>query len=114
MGFSVDAVKQAWTPWTLEIDGVTYTERLVSVEQVRRFWSGLESPDEGTRTQAVKKLLRAAFPWRPHYVWKGDPVDKFLKLDPPLQAKALQDFFVLWTARWAPLSSRTNGAASNA
>lgn len=114
MGFNVDALKQSWTPWTLTLGGVTYTERPVSVEQVRRFWRGMESPEERVRAKAVKGLLRTAFPWRPHYVWKGDPVRRFLALDPPIQAKALQDFFVLWTARWAPLSSKTTGADSSA
>ena len=97
-------------PWTLTLDGVTYTETLVSLDVVRRFKRDIESPDGKVQVKAVERLLSAAFPWRPHYVWRGHPVRKFLALDSPTQAAALADFFALLTARWAPAPSKTSGA----
>lgn len=112
MGFDADAFRRALVPWTLTLDGVTYTETPVSLDAVRRFKLAIESPDAGAQTHAVERLMAAAFPWRPHYVWRGHPVRKFMALDSPTQAAALADFFALLAARWAPPPSKMTGADS--
>lgn len=118
MGFDVDAYLAARTPWTLTLGGTTYTAAWISVDVVRRFEAERTAAGEDVARQlaAVRRLLRALFPWRPHYVWRGDPVTQLLALDAPALGAVLTDFFQSWLRVLAPgtppQSPPTSGIAS--
>lgn len=115
MGFDADAYRRARVPWTLTLDGTTYTATWVSVEVMRRFHESREAvkdSEEGLRA-AVRALLREAFPRRVHYRWRGDPVDKLLALETPVLVAALTDFFAWWGARSQLPGTNGTGSATS-
>jgi hypothetical protein len=61
-------------------------------------------------------LLRIAFPWRPSYIWRGDPVSIIGAMLPREQAEVLRDFFqslgVTVRKPTLPTSPKTNGTRS--
>lgn len=113
MAFDVDAYLASRQPWGVTIGGVTYPARWVSVEVIRQFEAhraALDSGDLQAQLGAIRRLLRALWPWRPHYLWRGDPVQRILALDPVAIGAVLTDFFQAWVAQL----SATPGAARTA
>lgn len=116
MSFSVDSYRAARRTWTLTIDGRTWVARPVSAEAVLAYQGALggASPDAGWK--ATLALLRLAFPRRPSYWWRGDPVKAFARVirEAPDAAKAaLTDFFpMLRGVPMEPPQARTHGMPS--
>lgn len=91
--FDADAYREAREPFELRLNGRTYRARPVSAELVARMNGPLTSGDERQARRALERLLRAAFPWRAAYLWLGDPVTAFLRLDVATRNAGLRDFF---------------------
>jgi hypothetical protein len=118
--FSASDYQAAKEPWQVELGQGRgrrwYTARLVSQDQVFQYFARLQEAnrrgdelerkggDEHAQAtaalvrvtlvkRALRLLLRAAFPWRPWMLWRGDPVRRLLALDADTLEKALDDFF---------------------
>lgn len=114
MSFSFSSWQAARRPWELEIDGRRWVARPVSAERVLRYQVALMGASVEAGWQATLALLRDAFPWRPSYVWRGDPVKHFARIireAPEAATSALQDFFPLLGGA-PPSAPRTNGISS--
>jgi hypothetical protein len=100
MPFDVNAFREAHRPWSLTVGARTFGARHVSAMAVqefeRRYEKAKVARDVHRATQrAWWWVLRRAFPWRPTYAMRGDPVKIILReLEPPARAEALRDFFV--------------------
>lgn len=114
MSFSFSSWQAARRPWELEIDGRKWVARPVSSERVLRYQMELIGASVDAGWKATLALLRDAFPWRPSYVWRGDPVKHFARIirdAPEAATAALQDFFPLLRGA-APSAPQTNGTSS--
>lgn len=98
---NLDALRAAATPWQFVAGGRTYTARPVSVEQVIAYEGEIVGASAAAILRARRKLLRVAFPWRPSFVWRGDPVDLICESPPGLHAALMADFFA--SLRSSPL-----------
>lgn len=103
MAFDVDAFREAHRPWAFTYRGRAFPARHVSAllvleyeDRVRRAAAvGKTNAGRGARLHlaALHILLRHAYPWRPTYLIRGDPVKIILGLEPAARAEALKDFF---------------------
>lgn len=91
--FDADAYRAAREPFTLAVAGRTYAARPVSAELVVRLERDLGASDGRVARRALRRLLRAAFPWRVAWLWLGDPVDRALQLDLDARRELLTRFF---------------------
>jgi hypothetical protein len=91
--FDADAYRAAREPFRLVAGGRIYAARPVSAELVIATRPALASETRASRLAALRRLLRAAFPWRWSMLWRGDPVRVFLRLDAATQQEALRRFF---------------------
>jgi hypothetical protein len=93
--FNLDAFRAAHRPWSFQVGGFTFEARHVSARQVLRYEDRVRAAgkDERKLLSAVTWLLRRAFPFRPSYFWRGDPVGAILRLEPAARRAALADFF---------------------
>lgn len=115
MSWSYDSWRAARRPWELVIHGRSWTARPVSAEAVLAYQAEIIGASRERAWQATLALLRKAFPWRPSYIWRGDPVKHFAQVireAPDAAAQALQDFFPLLRGAESPSGSPTNGTAS--
>lgn len=113
MSFSYTSWQSARRPWVLEIDGRTWTARPVSAERVMAYQAELIGASHAAAWLATLTLMRDAFPWRPSYTWRRDPVKEFARVireAPDAATAALTDFFPL--LRGAPSALPTNGMPS--
>jgi hypothetical protein len=90
--FNADAFLAAQAPWQLTTRGKTYTARAVSAPQVARYLAAATGTPAAFKN-ALESLLREAFPWRPSFRWRGDPVQVILAMPPSQLAATLTDFF---------------------
>ena len=103
MAFDVDVFREAHRPWSFSIGGRAFSARHVSALQVLRYeeqtrdaiQTMAKDAPRGARlhVMAVRHLLRLAFPWRPSYLVRGDPVKIIIALEPAARSEALKDFF---------------------
>ena len=111
--YSADVEAEALTPWSLTIEGKTFTAQLVSRPALLRFHAVMERAKAGTATgpeelQAIRALFRQAFPWRWGYL-RGDPVAMLMRSDQRVLTKAL-DSFLASLAKPSPFPAPgTNG-----
>jgi hypothetical protein len=113
MSWSFSSWQAARRPWELEIDGRRWVARPVSAERVMAYQGALIGASVEQGWAETLKLLRDAFPWRPSYVWRGDPVKAFaevIRVAPDAATEALQSFFPLLRGATAALS--TSGTPS--
>lgn len=116
-GFDADAWVAAHAPWTVTLEGTTYTAEPVSYPVLLGFQEALhraERQRDGPGSlAATRRLWRAAFPWRPSMAWRGDPVARLLRLPPKAHEAALIDFFVfLGVEPSAPSRSGRSGSSA--
>lgn len=91
--FDADAYRAAREPFTVIVHGRTYVARPVSAELVIDTQPALASGDRKASSAALKRLLRAAFPWKLRMWWQGDPVFHILYLDPATRNALVTRFF---------------------
>jgi hypothetical protein len=115
MSFNADAYREAVAPWTFTAGGRTWQARPVSAPAVQRFHTALRAAagDAGRQERALRTLLRQAFPWRFSYRWRGDPVDRLLRLPPDDRQAALADFFGFLEGKARRALPPTSGTASS-
>ena len=116
MAFNVDAFRESHRPWSFTVGAVTFLGRHVSAMTVMRYEDMLKAARHPRQmTNAVRWLLRHAFPWRPSYLLRGDPVSILMGLEPQARREALDDFFgYLRGPRTADPSRKTPGTRSPA
>lgn len=93
MAFSLDAWRAGQQPWTLEVGGRVYAAAPLSAPQVAAFLGELEGASPAAAERALRALLRAAFPRRVSFLWRGDPVRWLMALPLPGRQAVLRDFF---------------------
>lgn len=96
MGFSTTSWHAARRVWTLEIDGRQWVARPVSLPDVITYQTKLLTATAAEGWELTAALLRLAFPWRPSFWWRGDPVAAFRQLArdyPDAARQAMVDFF---------------------
>lgn len=96
MHYSADSEVEALTPWSLTIEGKTFTAQIVSRPALVRFYAVKERVKAGSATPAeellaVRALFRLAFPWRWAYL-RGDPVAMLLRADHRVLNRAIDSF----------------------
>jgi hypothetical protein len=113
--FDVDAYRAAHRPWEFRHQGRTFIARHVSAPDCQRFdgWMATATRERQRQT-AIRWILRRAFPWRPSYLLRGDPVRILLALEPAERMTALRDFFgrLRGESPVPPQSPRMNGMRS--
>lgn len=105
MAFNVDEFRAANRPWAFVFGSRTFTAKHVSAPQVLRYQDMLKAAGADHRKieRALWWILRIAFPWRPSYWLRGDPVTIIIGLDPAARVSVLNDFFwVLSGAKTVP------------
>lgn len=116
--FDADAWLEARRPWELRLAGKVWRAAWVSPATVMAFQSAVKVADDDqvdrvAQAEALRVLLRAMFPPRWRYVWRGDPVRLILALDEPAQGAILRDFFESLAVAWTlPLPGTTPGTSS--
>jgi hypothetical protein len=92
--FDLDAYREAHQPFSFAAGGRRYYARHVSAGQMSAYFRAAETGDIAVIEKALRALLRTAFPWRPSFIWRGDPVDLILRRLPPDERRAVMtDFF---------------------
>lgn len=91
--FDADAYRAAREPFRIVVKGRTHEARPVSAELVIAVQPDLACGDATRATGALKRLLRAAFPWKLWMWWRGDPVYQVLYLDPATRNALIASFF---------------------
>ncbi len=89
----LDALRAAAEPWAFAAGGRTYTARPVSVEQVIAYEAACAGASAAQVLRARRRLLRLAFPWRPSFWWRGDPVALICAAPPALHRVVMDSFF---------------------
>lgn len=113
MGFDLDQYRQAHAGWALTTRGQTYHARPVSAEQVIVYQGEVLGASPRIAQRALRKLLRIAFPWRPSFVWRGDPVKIVMGARPHEHRAMVADFFAsLAGSPTLPTPSPTHGTPS--
>jgi hypothetical protein len=104
---NVDQLRDAEEPFAFTFRGTRHVARPVSAEVMRRHVQAAQSPDPTQQLPALRALLRAAYPYRIAYRWRGDPVRMILdELDLASQRAVLTQFFRSLTGALAmPLST---------
>ncbi len=90
---NLDALREAHRPWSFTTGRRTYVARPVSVEQVIAYEGECIGASVAVRMRALRRLLRQAFPWRPSFLWRGDPVAIVMGASPPVHHQLVRDFF---------------------
>jgi hypothetical protein len=116
--FDLEAYRAARRPWSFKTDdGRLFVAKHVSAMDALRFQ---EMGEAATRARqqviALRFILRRAFPWRPSYMLRGDPVEIILNFEPLARSEAMADFFeYLWgeNASRTSQKSRTHGKHSS-
>lgn len=94
MAFDLASYRAAQQPWVTTLDGHQFVARHVSAAHVQRHYRAAATKDPAVMARSLRWLLRKAFPWRPSYIWRGDPVRLLLeRLSPRDRLEALTDFF---------------------
>lgn len=94
MAFDLTAYRAAQQPWVFTFDGYTHVARHVSASHMQRHHRAIASGDPAVMARSLRWLLRKAFPWRPSYIWRGDPVRLILdRLPARARRDTLLDFF---------------------
>jgi hypothetical protein len=109
MAFDLDAANELWA---FRTRGHTYYARPVSPEQVMEYSHRLAkvANDPPALTRVHRWFFRQAFPWRPSFLWLGDPVDVILATRPAERDVLLKSFFASLAATEPPRDeSPTNG-----
>lgn len=117
MGFNVDAFREAHRPWSFTVGGKTFGARHVSAPDCQRFdrMRVAAGIDAKKHMRAIWWILRRAFPWRPSYMLRGDPVKIILALEPAARGEAMADFFgSLQGLSPTTLQKTANGTRSSA
>jgi hypothetical protein len=91
--FDLDALREAHRPWAFTTGRRTYVARPVSIEQVIAYEGECIGASVAVRLRALRRLLRLAFPWRPSFLWRGDPVAIIMGASPPVHHQLVRDFF---------------------
>jgi hypothetical protein len=109
--FSSRAAAEAHEPWTVEtLDGRIHSGRPISRPALLRFWAAIETAkdDAFAQEEALRRLLRVAFPARWRYVIQPgrDPVPQILAMGIKDRERALESFFAALTPD-APASGPT-------
>jgi len=91
--FDADAYRAAREPFEVVVYGRRHRARPVSAELVIAVQPHLASGNVATATAALKRLLRAAFPWRVWMWFRGDPVYHVLYLDMATRNALITSFF---------------------
>jgi hypothetical protein len=115
MGFDADAFARAHLPWTVTLRAETFTAVDPSADEVIRFRAEMLAASEDLVAQraVLRRFLRRRFPWRVGYLWRGDPVGRFLALPLASQEAALLTLFHhLEARRPARLQSQGRGSSS--
>lgn len=107
--FDADAYRAAREPFAVVVNKRRRVARPVSAEIVIALQPALASTDGAVANRALRKLFRAAFPWRLAYWWLGDPVRQILELDPVTRKRLVLDFFGYLGGTSAPLPPVTGG-----
>lgn len=110
--FDAEAYRAAREPFILVVKGRRHVARPVSAELVIALQPKLSSADHAVATAALKRLLRAAFPWKLWMWWRGDPVYHALYLDLRTRRALLSDFFRFLGDDDQPTSPATPGTIS--
>lgn len=87
------ALREAHRPWEFTAGRRTYVARPVSIEQVIAYEEECIGASPAALMRARRKLLRVAFPWRPSFVWRGDPVALIMGAAPREHHALVTDFF---------------------
>jgi hypothetical protein len=95
MAFDVEEFRVAHRPWQFTVGARTYGARHISAPQMFQYQEDIVAAAGNRRRQErlLRRLLRRAFPWRPSYLLRGDPVRTVLQLEPAARQAALHDFF---------------------
>lgn len=109
--FDADAYRAAREPFTVTVDGRRCVARPVSAELVIQLQPQLASSSAHEANEALRRLLRAAFPARIAHLWVGDPVRHIMRLDPVSRRQLVTDFF-RYLGGSNPLPPATNGTPS--
>lgn len=104
---NLDELRAAATPWQFVAGGRTYEARPISVEQVIVYEGAIVGASPAVVLRARRTLLRRAFPWRPSFVWRGDPVDMICGAPPALHQALMADFFVSLRSSSPPAAAPT-------
>lgn len=115
MGFNADAFAAEHLPWTLTLGGETFTAVDPSADEVIRFRAAMIAAGDDLEAQRVvlRRFVRRRFPWKVAYLWRGDPVGRFLALPLAGQEAALMALFHhLEARRPTHLQRRAHGNTS--
>lgn len=97
----LDALRASAEPWSFATGGRTYVARPVSVEQVIAYEARIAGASATDVMRARRQLLRLAFPWRPSFMWRGDPVAVICSAPPALHRVVIESFFASLRS-WPP------------
>lgn len=111
MGFDQDAWEAEHRRWTYTTRGRTYVARDVSVPAVQRCFAAIARGEAADVERELRRLLRLAFPWRPSFWWRGDPVALLMGLNPATRQAALADFFASLRGAATPPAPPTPGSS---
>ena len=115
MSFNADEFAKAHAPWTLTLRGETFTAVDPSADEVIRFRAEMVAAGDDLPAQrgVLRRFIRRRFPWKASYLWRGDPVGRFLGLPLAAQEAALMTLFrLLEMRRPAHLPSQGHGNTS--
>lgn len=95
MSFNADAFAAAHVPWTVTLRGDVFTAREPSAEFVLSWTAQVQAAASDAHAQRalVRRFWRTLFPWKPVYLWRGDPVARLLAQPLGVEEALLQDFF---------------------
>lgn len=95
--FDADAYLEALEKPTLTINGTTFTGRILSIVEWLPFEQRMEALSDDNNTDGymafARDYLRALFPYRMAFKWRGDPVA--MTLNHPGLTTIVTDFLAL-------------------
>lgn len=95
MAFDLDAYRAAHELWTFTANRRAYVSRPVSAEHMLTYQRKIAGATPERQLLALRWLFRQAFPWRPSFMWRGDPVQILMRgTRPGERDQILADFFV--------------------
>lgn len=106
--FDIDAYRATRESFEIVLGGKRFIARPVSAEVVISTQQELKSDNGATVNAALRRLLRAAFPWTLAMWWRGDPVEMILSLDLATRREYLTRFF-LFLGGLSAVPPATNG-----
>lgn len=108
----LQALREAHQPWSFAAGGRSYVARPVSIEQVIAYEGECVGASPTALLAARRKLLRIAFPWRPSFLWRGDPVALIMGATPRVHQALISDFFVSLRLPAEPTAPMTRSTGS--